>query len=81
MAHGIGEPLSRNIDTHLQAVSYPTSREELVLAAEDGDAPLEVINFLKALPHAAYLSLRQVHRDFAEAARRMGSWAPQVQRH
>ena len=71
MAHGIGEPLEKSVETHVRSVDYPATREELIDAAEDGEAPAGVINFLKSLPRDSYASREEVERDFAEAARRM----------
>lgn len=72
MAFGIGENPSKSVLAHLQSVDYPADREELVVAAEDGEAPVEVINFLKSLPRERYESEEMVLRDLAEAARRFG---------
>ncbi|MGC4122505.1 MAG: hypothetical protein QM765_49595 [Myxococcales bacterium] len=57
----------------------PTARI-LVEAAEDSEAALDVINFLKSLPRERYDSLEMVQRDLGEAARRfgMGGHAPLV---
>ncbi len=71
MAHGIGEPLEESVETHIQSVDYPAEREELIASAADGDAPADVINFLKCLPRERYGSREEVERDFAEAARRL----------
>lgn len=61
-----------NVATHLATLQYPLRREELVEAAADNGAPAELINFLKALPSAAYASYDDVRRDFAEASKRFG---------
>jgi hypothetical protein len=75
MSRGFGEPPQRSVATHLAGVEYPVTRDELVEAAAQGDAPAQTINFLKALPSAAYASFEDVERDFAEAARRFGMGA------
>lgn len=70
MARGIGEDPRRSPAWHIAQVEYPASRDELVMTAEDNEAPAEVINFLKALPKERYESPEEVLRDFAEAERR-----------
>ena len=70
MARGIGEDPGRSPAWHIAQVDYPAAREELVGTAEDNEAPVEVINFLKALPKDRYQSAEEVLRDFAEAERR-----------
>ena len=72
MARGIGENPVRSPAWHIAQVEYPTSRDELVVTAEENEAPVEVINFLKALPKEKYQSAEEVLRDFAEAERRFG---------
>jgi hypothetical protein len=72
MAFGVGERPERSAAAHLEGVDYPADREELVQAAEDGEAPPEVINLFKSLPRERYESQEMVLRDLAEAARRFG---------
>ncbi len=73
MAYGQAEDPALSIPTHLDAVEYPVWREQLVRAAEDNGAPIDVINVLKFLPRSQYESKEQVLRDLAEAARRFAS--------
>lgn len=73
MAYGQAENPARSIPTHLDAVEYPVWREQLVRAAEDNGADVDVINVLKFLPRTRYESKEQVMRDLAEAARRFAS--------
>jgi len=73
MAFGQAEDPSLSITPHLEAVEYPTTRELLVEAAEDGEAPVDIINLFKSLPQEAYSSRRDVMRDLAEAARRFAT--------
>jgi hypothetical protein len=70
MARGIGEDPRRSPAWHVAQVEFPAQREDLVVTAEDNEAPAEVINFLKALPKERYQSAEEVLRDFAEAERR-----------
>lgn len=70
MAFGVGERPERSVMAHLRSVEYPVDTEDLVLAAEDGEAPPEVINLLKSLPRERYDSEEMVLRDLSEAARR-----------
>ena len=70
MARGIGEDPRRSPAWHIAQVEYPVTRDELVVTAEENEAPPEVINFLKALPKERYDSAEKVLRDFAEAERR-----------
>ena len=70
MARGIGEDPRRSPAAHLAQVDYPATREDLVQTAEDNEAPVEVINFFKALPKERYGSAEEVLREFAEAERR-----------
>jgi hypothetical protein len=70
MARGIGEDPNRSPAAHIAQVSFPASRSEIVETAEDNEAPVEVINFLKSLPKENYRSAEETLRDFAEAERR-----------
>ncbi|WP_224250043.1 DUF2795 domain-containing protein [Hyalangium gracile] len=73
MAYGQAENPALSIPTHLDAVDYPVWREQLVRAAEDNGADVDVINVLKFLPRSRYESKEEVMRDLAEAARRFAS--------
>lgn len=70
MAYGQAEDPALSIPTHLDAVDYPVWREQLVRAAEDNGAGVDIINVLKVLPRSRYESKQEVMRDLAEAARR-----------
>ncbi len=72
MAFKHGENPSRSVSTHLEGVEYPTSRDEIVWAAEDSEAPVDIINVLLALPRERYATLEEAQRDLAEAGRRFG---------
>lgn len=72
MARGIGENPARSPSYILQQVDYPATREDLVRAAEDEDAPVDTINFLKSLPDRQYRDPDEVLRQFAEADARFG---------
>jgi hypothetical protein len=73
MAYGQAEDPARSIPTHLDAVDYPVWREQLVKAAEDNGADVDIINVLKFLPRSRYESREEVMRDLAEAARRFAT--------
>jgi hypothetical protein len=73
MAYGQAEDPALSIPTHLDAVDYPVWREQLVKAAEDNGADVDVINVLKFLPRSRYESKEEVMRDLAEAARRFAT--------
>lgn len=73
MAYGIGEDPARSIVPNLQGLEYPIDKEEIVEAASDNEAPVEVINLLKSLPRDRYDSEEMVLRDLGEAARRFGT--------
>lgn len=73
MARGIGEDPRRSPAAHVAQVEYPATRDEIVETAEDNEAPVEVINFFKALPKQRYGSQEEVLRDFAEAERRFAA--------
>ena len=68
MAYGKAEDPSRSITPHLDGVEYPAKREELVEAAADNEAPVDIIN--KSLPQEEYMLRDHVLRDLAEAERR-----------
>lgn len=70
MAFGTAEDPGLSITPHLDSVDYPSTREELVGSAEDGGAPVSIINVLKCLPRTEYASREDVMRDLAEASRR-----------
>lgn len=73
MAHGIGENPNRSPAEHVRSVTFPATRDEIVEAAGDSEAPVEVINFLKSLPKEQYGSVEEAMRDFGEAERRFGA--------
>jgi hypothetical protein len=80
MAFGVGERPENNPAEILATVDYPADREDIVGAAEDAEASVDVINLLKCLPRDRYDSEEMALRDLAEAARRfgMGGHAPLV---
>jgi Protein of unknown function (DUF2795) len=71
MAYGFAEDPALSITPHLDAADFPSTREDLVLLAEEDGAPVQVINLFKNLPREEYASKDLVQRDLAEAARRM----------
>jgi hypothetical protein len=73
MVRGIGEDPRRSPAEQVASVDFPATRDEIVETAEDNEAPVEVINFLKSLPGDRYRSSEEVLRDFAEAERRFAS--------
>jgi hypothetical protein len=70
MAFGFAENPALSITPHLDSVDYPATREQIVAAAEDNGAYVDIINVLKSLPQEEYQSREDVMRDLAEAARR-----------
>ena len=72
MAFGVGERPERSPAALLSTVEYPISRDELVTAAGEAEAPVEVIKFLQSLPDRIYTSPTDVQRQFAEAGARFG---------
>lgn len=72
MAQKYGEKPARSVTPHLDGVEYPSSREEIVHAAEDSGAPIDIINVLKSLPREQYGTRDEALRDLAEAGRRFG---------
>jgi len=73
MALKHGEDPWRSVTPNLDGVvEYPSSREEIVRAAEDSGAPMDIINLFKSLPREQYASPNEVLRDLAEAGRRFG---------
>ena len=73
MAYGQAEDPALSIPTHLDAVDYPVWREQLVKAAADNGAPIDLINVFKSLPRTKYETREDVMRDLAEAARRFAT--------
>jgi hypothetical protein len=78
MARGVGEPPERSPAAILFEVEYPTTRDELALAAGEAGAPMEAINFLKSLPDRTYESPKEVQREFAEAGAQFGIFTADV---
>ncbi|MFO7155065.1 MAG: DUF2795 domain-containing protein [Pseudomonadota bacterium] len=72
MARGVGERPERSPAAILRRVEYPATREDLVQAAADEEAPAETINFLRSLPDRTYESPEDALRYFAEAEARFG---------
>ena len=73
MAYGQAEDPALSVSTHLDAVDYPVWREQLVKAAADNGAPIDLINVFKSLPRTKYETREDVMRDLAEAARRFAT--------
>lgn len=73
MAFGFAENPSLSITPHLDSVDYPATREQIVTAAADNGAYMDIINVLKSLPQEEYQSREDVMRDLAEAARRFAT--------
>ena len=73
MAFGFADNPALSITPHLDSVDYPATREQLVSAAADNGAYVDIINLLKALPQEEYQSREEVMRDLAEAARRFAN--------
>jgi hypothetical protein len=42
------------VQKHLKGMEYPASRDELVQAAEDNDAPEDIVDALRGLPEQEY---------------------------
>jgi hypothetical protein len=72
MAFGVGERPERSPAAILFAVEYPISRDDLVVAAAESEADVNVINFLRSLPDRIYTSPKDVQRQFGEAEARFG---------
>ncbi len=72
MAYGVGERPERSPAALLSTVEYPISRDDLVAAAGEAEAPVEVIKFLQSLPNRVYTSPSDVQRQFGEAGARFG---------
>ena len=72
MARGIGERPERSPASILSEVEYPTTRDELTIAAAESGAPIEAINYLHALPDRTYQSPTDVMREFGEGSARFG---------
>jgi len=68
-----GEAPERSLPVHIEAVEYPTTRDQLVDTAMDNGAPVDAINVFKSLPRQTYNSQEDVLRDLAEAARRFAT--------
>jgi len=73
MAFGFAENPALSITPHLDSVDYPATREQIVAAAADSGAFVDIINVLKSLPREEYQSREEAMRDLAEAARRFAS--------
>ena len=73
MARGVGERLQRSASYIItEEVEYPATRDDLVSAAEDAEAPVDAINFLKSLPDRTYRDPDDVLRQFAEGSAAFG---------
>jgi hypothetical protein len=70
MAKSMPENPVRSPAFILSELEFPATRQEIVETAEDSEAPVEVINFLKSMPKERYGSQEEALRDFAEAERR-----------
>ncbi len=67
MARRTGERPEKSPANILYSVDYPISRDDLAQTAAESEAPIDAINFLRALPDRTYSSPEDVQREFAEA--------------
>lgn len=74
MAFGIGERPGNSAGEIIQRVDYPATKQDLVEAAADEEAPPDTINFFNSLPDRTYSDPDDVRREFAEADARFGMW-------
>lgn len=56
----------------IEGVTFPATRDHLVLVAAEAEADVDVINIFKSLPKDEYVSEEDILRDLSEAARRFG---------
>lgn len=78
MAFGVGERPERSPGAMLRRVNYPATKQDLVEAAADMEAPPDTINFLNSLPDRTYESADEAMRYFAEADARFGMHGKEV---
>lgn len=55
-----------------EGVEFPTTKEELVAIATDGEVDPDRLNLIRALPDREYVSRDDVWRAIGEASRRFG---------
>ncbi|HVM45944.1 MAG TPA: DUF2795 domain-containing protein, partial [Candidatus Thermoplasmatota archaeon] len=54
MARGVGGESPSNVQKHLNGVSYPATKEDILRAARDNDAPQEIMSFLEGMEREEY---------------------------
>ena len=56
-----------DLSGHLDGVDYPATKEQLIDAAVDGEAPQELIERLQSLSREQYENPGEVERELAES--------------
>ncbi len=55
-----------DIETHLQGVSYPATKQELISIASERDAPVEMLDLLEWFPEQEYGSPNDVLKAYLD---------------
>ncbi len=55
-----------DLETHLQGVSYPATKQELIGTASERDAPVEMLDLLEWFPEQEYGSPNDVLRAYLD---------------
>lgn len=63
MAREKGEQSLSNIAYYLKNVDFPAHRNDIVLSAEENDAPDEILDILEDLPDMEYSSLTDLMHE------------------
>lgn len=56
-------PASLNVETYLQGLRFPASKDQLIQKAEASDAPQEVVDALEDIPDHAYKDVEEVKAE------------------
>lgn len=55
-----------DLETHLQGVSYPATKQELISTASERDAPVEMLDLLEWFPEQEYGSPNDVLKAYLD---------------
>lgn len=66
MTRGVGGHSPANVQKYLKGVDYPASKDDLLLAARNNEAPQEVLDTIEDLPAEEFGGPQDVMKAYGE---------------
>ncbi|HET6403154.1 MAG TPA: DUF2795 domain-containing protein [Candidatus Thermoplasmatota archaeon] len=67
MTRGVGGESPSNVQKHLEGVSYPATKEDILEAAKRNNAPREIMDFLENMGREEYGGPQDVMKEYGDA--------------